>query len=376
MTEALVAPVVGPLIDRHGPRILMPVGAIIVGLAMLGTTQINAIWQFYLLRGIVVALGFTLMGSLVTDVAINNWFIQKRGRAIAIVRLGSNLSNIIFVPLTVFVIAASGWQTMFVIFAVVTWFTVLLPSIIFMRRRPEDMGLHPDGTDPGVIRDGGKQDEYPVDGMTQAREPIWNRREVLATRSFWLLAVSFGITSMAFQGINISLAPYIQDLGYKEATLVAVMTVRAIIMATTLPFMGLLIEHSDKGMIRIMPFAIQGTAAVLFLLAGQPTFLWLAVVVYGVGMSGIAVIQGVIWANYFGRFSLGLVRSLAYLVAMGSGAIGPLAMNAAFDILGSYRPAFMTIAGLFAVAALLMGTVRPPTAHRYTTAGEMMSSAE
>ena len=128
VAEAIIAPIVGPYIDRYGSRVIMPIGAVIVGLAMLTVTQIDAIWQFYLLRGIIVALGFTLMGNLVTDVAINNWFVKKRGRAIAIARLGSNISNMAFVPLTVFIISAYHWRTMFVVFAVITWLVVLIPS--------------------------------------------------------------------------------------------------------------------------------------------------------------------------------------------------------------------------------------------------------
>ncbi|MFC1905169.1 MFS transporter, partial [Chloroflexota bacterium] len=171
LTEALTAPFVGPLIDRYGPRVLIPIGAIIVGFAMLGVTQINALWQFYLLRGIVAAIGFTLMGMLVTGVAINNWFIQKRGRAIAISRLGFIISNIIFIPITVFVIAASGWQTMFVIFAVVTWSFAIVPSAIFMRRRPEDMGLYPDGIDPSTTKAKNHQKGHSITEASLTAEP-------------------------------------------------------------------------------------------------------------------------------------------------------------------------------------------------------------
>ena len=370
VTEALIAPVVGPLIDRYGSRVLMPIGAIIVGLAMLGVTQINAIWQFYLLRGIVSAIGFTLMGGLVTNVAINNWFIQKRGRAIAISRIGSNLSNIIFVPVTVFVIAASGWQTMFVVFAVVTWLVVLIPSAILMRRRPEDMGLHPDGIEPSTAeaRSNQEEQEFPTNGVASAQEPIWSRREVFKTGSFWLLAASFGINSMAFQGINISLAPYIQDLGYGETMLATVMTFRAIMAAVALLFIGFLAERAHRVIIRVVPFVIQGVAVFFFLLAGQPVFLWLAVGLYGFGLSGVVVIQEVLWANFFGRLSLGMVRSLAFLVSFGFGASGPIVMNVVFDIFGSYRPAFITIIGFFALSAFIMGVARPPKAHRYATA--------
>ena len=160
--EAIVSAVIGPLIDRYGSRVLMPIGAIIVGFAMLGVTQINAIWQFYLLRGIVVAIGFALMGNVVISVAVNNWFIRKRGRALAICRLGGHLSNIIFVPVTVFVIAASGWRTMFVVFAVVTWLVVLIPSVILMRCRPEDMGLYPDGIEPSTAEARSNQEKQEV----------------------------------------------------------------------------------------------------------------------------------------------------------------------------------------------------------------------
>jgi len=369
VTEALIAPVVGPLIDRYGARVLMPIGAIITGLAMLGITQINALWQFYLLRGVVSAIGFTLMGGLVSGVAINNWFIRKRGRAIAISRIGSNLSNIIFVPVTVFVIAASGWQTMFVIFAVVTWIAVLLPSVILMRRRPEDMGLHPDGIVPETAGASENEDEeFPVNGLTSTPEPVWSRREVLKTRSFWLLAASFGINSMAFQGINISLAPYIQDLGYGEGMLATVMTFRAIMAAAALLLVGFLAERADRVIVRVAPFVIQGIAVFFFLLAEEPVFLWLAVALYGFGLSGVVVIQEVLFANFFGRLSLGMVRSLAFLVSFGFGASGPIAMNAVFDILGSYQPALIAIIGFFVLSAFIMSIVRPPKASRYASA--------
>ena len=180
---------------------------------------------------------------------------------------------------------------------------------------------------------------------------------------------------MAFQAINISLAPYIQDLGYGEGMLASVMTFRAIMQVASLPLMGFLAERADKMYVRVLPFVVQGIAVILLISAENPVLLWLAVSLYGFGISGITIVQEVIWANYFGRLSLGMVRSLAFLAAFGLGAAGPIAMNAVFDTLGSYKPAFMAIAGLFAVAALLMATVRPPTAHRYTTASEMTLSA-
>lgn len=359
VVEAFVAPFIGPLIDRYGPRLLMPMGAVIVGLAMLGVTRVNTIWQFYILRGVIVAIGFTLMGSLVTDVTINKWFIQKRGRAIAISHAGGNFGNIIMTPLAVFVIAAAGWRTMFVVFAVVTWFVVLIPSAALMRRRPEDIGQHPDGIDGNTVATEDQYQESTFDEADLALEPVWSRREVVMTRTFWLLAVSFAINSLAFQGINISLAPYIQDLGYNDTMLAAVITFRSVIMVTAGLLMGFLVERSDRAAIRVLPFIVQAFGVSLILLGGRSIFLWLGVAVYAFGASGVYVTQEVLWANYFGRLSLGLVRSLGYSVSFGFGAAGPVAMNAVFDVFGSYRLAFLVVIGLFSTAAFLMGTARP-----------------
>ena len=77
------------------------------------------------------------MGYLVTDVTISKWVILNRGRALAISCVSGSLSNIIMTPIiSVFAIMASGWRTLFVVFAVVTWFFILIPSASLMRRSP------------------------------------------------------------------------------------------------------------------------------------------------------------------------------------------------------------------------------------------------
>ena len=312
VVEASTAPVIGPLVDRYGARVLMPVGAVISGIALLAVTQVDALWQFYLVRGVIAAIGFTLMGSLVTNVAINNWFIRKRGRAIGISNVGSSISNVVLMPVAVFVIATWGWRPMFLVFAVITWIVVLGPSFLITRRRPEDMGLRTDGDEPIEVKPVG------TETMEEAREsaakaatpePLWSRREAMATPAFWLIALSFAVASLSFQGINISLAPYLQDLGYRDAVVATALTARALVMAFSLPVVGVLAEHSSRTSVRILPFVLQGLGATLFFFGSEPVFLWAALAVYGVGITSLGVTQEVLWANTFGRLNLGSVRS-------------------------------------------------------------------
>lgn len=353
--EAMIAPIIGPMIDKYGPRVLMPAGALVVGLAMLGITQVNALWQFYLLRGVVVALGFSFMGALVIDVAINNWFVRKRGRAIAIARVGGNFSNFIMAPICIFVIATAGWRSMFLVFAVSTWVTAMIPAAIWMRRRPEDVGLLADGDDPVTGQNTDENQEEEGKESNVIPERYWSRREALLTRQFWFIVIAYAINSMSFQGINISLAPYIQDLGYSNTMLAVLITFRSAVMVPAGLAMGFLAEKADKTSMRTIPFLILAGGAVLFCFAHLQPMLWMAIAAYGLGASGANITQEVLWANYFGRLSLGRIRSMGYFISFGFGSIGPVAMNLMFDALGSYRPAFITIACLFSFAAILIG---------------------
>ena len=372
--EAGVTFFIGPLIDKYGPRALMPIGAVIVGLAMMATTQIETIWQFWLLRGVVVAVGFTFMGHMVTNVAVNKWFVRKRGRAIAFAGMGSNIGNVIMTPATVWILAVYDWRTSFVVFAVVTWLVVLIPSAILMRRQPEDLGLYPDGIDPAEEA----SETKPGDGQKPATsdassslEPVWTRRWVMATAPFWLLIASISVANLAFQGINISLAPFMQDLNYGDALIATVVTFRAVVMAAALPVWGFVGERAHLPWVRVAPFMFQGLGSFLFLLADNLVFLWLAVIVYGGGFGGIMVVQEVLWANHFGRFSLGLVRSTGFPIVFAFSAAGPIFMNGIFDVVGSYKPAYLMFIGFYAVAAFLLWIVRPPKVRRYATPEEL-----
>ena len=371
--EAGVTFFIGPLIDKYGPRGLMPVGAVIVGLAMLYTTQIDSIWRFWLLRGVVVAVGFTLMGHMVTNVAVNKWFVRKRGRAIAFSGMGSNIGNVIMTPATVWILAMYGWRTSFVVFAVVTWLVVLIPSAVLMRRQPEDMGLRPDGDDPDAdaADDRGSERNALQPEAIPSLEPVWTRREVMTTAAFWLLIASISVANLAFQGINISLAPYMQDLRYGDALIATIVTFRAVVMAAALPVWGFVGERAHLASVRVAPFIFQGVGSFLFLLADNPLFLWMAVIVYGGGFGGIMVVQEMLWANYYGRYSLGLVRGTGFPIVFAFSAAGPIFMNGIFDVLGSYKPAYTLFIGFYTVAALLLWVVRPPKVQRYATPEEL-----
>lgn len=363
--EGLTSPLLGPIIDRYGPRAPMVIGGIVLSLGFLSLSLIGNLWQFYLIRGVFMAAGFALTGMLVTNTAVSNWFIRRRGRAIATAGMGTNTGMLIIAPVTVGIIAVWGWQAAWLFFAALAWIVVVIPSAILMRRRPEDIGLQPDGDLPP---DSKASDDPSLRSTTAAGEAVWTRREVIRTPAFWLLIIGISSSMLAFQGVNISIAPYAEDLGLSPFNVAALLMVRSIATLAVAPGWGILSERVHLPQVRISPFLIQMLASAFLALAGRSVMLWLGVVFYGAGFSGMMIVQEVIWANYYGRLTLGTVRStslpLQVLIAGG----GPVLINVVFDIAGSYRPAYTAFIGLYLLSALLVWFARPPKAKRFAQA--------
>ena len=80
----LVGPFIGPLVDKkHGARLLMVGGALVAGAGFMALSRIQTLWQFYLIFGIIGALGMAEIGNLVCPTIVAKWFIRRRGRAVA-----------------------------------------------------------------------------------------------------------------------------------------------------------------------------------------------------------------------------------------------------------------------------------------------------
>ena len=148
----LLAPLIGPLADRLGPRILLPVGAALVGTFVMCLSLTYEPWQFYATFVPARGLAETLLTGVVPMTAVTNWFYSKRPRAIGLVALSVPLGSFVLSLLYQFMIATYGWRSAFMMLGVALWLFVVLPGLFFLRRQPEDMGVLPDGALPLAVK--------------------------------------------------------------------------------------------------------------------------------------------------------------------------------------------------------------------------------
>lgn len=353
MIGAAMAPLVGPLVDRYGGRWLMAGGALVAGTGLLLLGQVASFWQFLVLRWVFVAVGGVFMCHMVVSVTISRWFVRQRGRAIAIASLGQGSSKVLIPIVTAALFAWFGWRGTWAVFGLVTLVLVVVPALVFMQRSPEERGLKPDGMEDAVESNMTPRVRAQARRRMEVDETVWTWQEVIRTRTFWIICFSYGMANVGIAGLNLHVFAYITDIGF--STLVAA-TVLSIIASTQLGstlVWGFISERLDVRRTNALMFLIQATGLAIVISTHQIVPVYIGFFLYGIGLGGGWVLQELIWANYFGRVSLGMVRGLGTLVTHAFGAAGAPFFGFIHDATGSYRSSFVSFAVALLASAFL-----------------------
>jgi MFS family permease len=358
---AVAAPLVGTLIDRHGGKWLMAAGGVVSGIGFLLLGQARDFWQFLLFRWLLISPGDSLMGQMVVNVSISRWFVRMRGRALALAGMGHGLAKVAMPLLAASLIAYAGWRGAWAVFGLLTLGFVVGPALLFMRRRPEDMGLLPDGRSRDEHDSGAAANKV---GFARARSAIadvaWSRSEALRTPAFWLIVTTFGVAHVGVSGLNLHVFSFVSDQGHPAMVAALVMSTIALMQFSTPIVWGLLAERSDIGRLIMAKFLIQAAGILLALSSPGVLSLYAGFFLYGIGMGGTSILAEMIWANYFGRISLGKIRGMGALLTHAFSVGGPPFFGFLFDSTHSYFLSFSIFIGLLIVSAILSLFLRPP----------------
>jgi sugar phosphate permease len=359
---AAAAPVVGTLMDRYGGRWLMAAGGLISGAGFICLGQAQGFIQFMLVRWLLISPGDSLMGSMVVNVSISRWFVRMRGRALAIAGMGHGLAKVCMPVAAATLLLYVGWRGAWVVFGVFALLLVVAPALLFMRRSPEDMGLLPDG---GPVE--GKEavatshKRRRTTKRTGADDVQWSRGEALRTPVFWLIAVTFGVAQIGVTGLNLHVFSYVTDQGHPTLVAASVMSIIAIMQFSTPIVWGTLADRMDNGILNMAKCALQGAGLLVALSLPGMVPLYAGFFIYGIGMGGTAVLAETIWADFFGRISLGKIRGMGSLVTSVFSAGGPPFFGLLFDYTESYYLSFSIFIGMLFTSAVLSLCLRPPT---------------
>jgi len=357
---ACISPLIGTLVDRYGGRWLMVIGTGIVAVGYFLLSHVDTFAQFAVIRLTLVTLGDSMMGYMVVNVIISQWFVRRRGRALAISSMGVGFAKVCMPVVAASLILWLGWRQTWFVFGLMTLGLLVVPALFIIRRSPESMGLLPDGaTEPAASAATAPQSAARV-AETGAQDAIWTRAEAIRTTSFWVLVITFGISSIGVTGLNLHVYSYVTDAGYSAVIAATVMSIIASMQLASPLGWGVLAEKIGARYAATLRFVIQGVGLAVAILAGNLLCLYAGFFLYGIGLGGNMVLPDMLWADYFGRQSLGKIRGLGLLISQFLAAIGPPFFGFLFDITGGYGLSFAIFGLVLATSALLSLMLKPP----------------
>lgn len=348
----LTVPVAGYLVDRVGVRPLLVAGATLVGGGNLALSQVQALWQFYISVS-VIAVGMSLASLQVCQVAIAHWFVKRRGRAVGILGAGEGAAGLM-VLLAALLIAFFGWRTGLMIMGI-GQLTICVSLTATVRQRPEEMGLLPDGEPPasgeapasplpeGPGTEGGDGSMGQEEGLTVG--------QALHTRSFWLLASGLILAWIGALAIIVHVIAYLDESGgfTEEGAAVIALGIPFGSLVGRLGF-GWLADYLNRRWLLAAAWTLQGLGVLIFAAVHSPWQAVVFLVVFAPGFGGAISVLPTLQAEYFGLRAFGTIQGLMWGMSTLAAFVGPIFAGAVYDMMDTYRLAFL-ILGLAALAA-------------------------
>lgn len=354
ITAASLAPFFGVTVDRHGPRLLIMLAAIIGSIAALLISRVTEIWQFYVIFAFVGISGGAGLGGVVTGATVSKWFVRLRGRALAITTMAGPAPGLFLAPIMTLIVFNQGWRSGWILMSIL-FITLLLPVAFFMVRQPEDIGLLPDGASSkdeleiAYKKRGGLESLY-----------SWSLRESLRTKALWSLVVTQILSGLAISSVVLHEFSYVRDMGYSTAIAAGVLSTHAGLAMAIRPIWGVILERIPVRLVMSAVYLGTAVGIIILLNATTVTTVFLFAVVYGMTVAGLAVSQTIIFPNYFGRDHVGAIRGFTMPITMPAGAVGPLIVSIMYDINGDYFIGFSILAVLLLISAALIVVTKPP----------------
>lgn len=322
---------VGKMYDKYGHRKVSIVVAACFGGALFFMSTINSVTTLLIGFFLIRFLGQGSMG-MIGGTLVPQWFIRRKGRAMSIVSVFGALSMATFPAINIWLIGRFGWQNGWRFWMLVLWLLVIPLFYVFIRDKPEKVGLFPDNI---------STPEVDINGVKIVEEKSWTLGEALRTKEFYFVNYvtvipSAIITACVFHQISIL---GLSGLSPEAAALISTVT-SMINLPIVLLAGGLADRYPLNKLMAISQAILLAMVGVLYI-ADSMTLVLVYGVMMGVQMGIQAIVRGVVWPEYFGRENLSTIRGVNMMAGVIGSALGPLPFGYAFDVFGGYTEILM-----------------------------------
>ncbi len=337
------SPVAGWLYDRWGARLLVPAGGLLLGAALVLTGRVTALWQYYLVFGVLGGAGIACI-QMPAAAIVSRWFVRSRGAAMGVISAGASASAIVFYPLNTWLIAVFGWRTALALFGLIVAL-VTVPLAAFLYRDP-----------PRTVED--QRGEVPV-GPVAAGD--WTLGMALRSVAFWAVFAMWAFGVIGYQIVTTHQVAHALAQGFGAVTLGWMFALGGACTVAGNLLGGSLSDHWGREWVFGLGSAIgiAGIGCLGWLDGAGDRLLLLGYVVSGVGFGMRISLLAAIPTDLFAGRHLGVILGAAHGGGGLGGFIGPFLGGWLFDVTGSYQIAFVVAALAIAASAVAAWVAAP-----------------
>jgi len=342
---AVTAPLVGRIVGIYGARAVMVPAALVVGLCLMLLACLTSLWQLYALR-LGVGVAFTALAHIPVNVTISRWFVRKRGRAMGIAMIGSSVGGLVLTPVVASSVDSLGWRPTLVVLGGVMWVVLAPVLFVFMRNKPADLSLLPDGDTRGAALTG---------ATVMGADEGMSAHEAVRSGCFWALVGVYLLAYTCVFSAMVHQYPYFTDQGFpagQAALLVSTLLGFAVLSGVTF---GWASDRYDVLRLAAVCYAFGATGMAFLLWAGPVMSVAGYIVCFGLLFGGTTPLTALVIGRIFGMKAYGVIYGLYQTVICLSGFIGPISMGYIYDTTGSYRLGFTGVSvGLLCASGLML----------------------
>lgn len=354
LTAAVLSPLMGWVVDQYGGRWVMAGAGLGMAIALGFLSGLNSLWQLYLFYAIGRGLSMSAVSN-VGFVVVSNWFVRKRPMVIGVVTVSQRVGMALLPVYAAVVISMAGdWRAGWWALGAVALVLGVIPPALLIRRRPEDIGLRPDG-DPAPRMD--------ADGRSPATfdERDFTLREAVATRAYWFIGIAVGLLMLTGGSVNFHQIPYLRDQGLSGPAAASIVTVFSVFGAGGGLIGGFFAGRFTARWTMVVSLLGQSIGPLLLLQTDSFERALVYAVGYGLFFGSTVAMNQAIYADYFGRMSLGVIRGSFQPVQMVLNAAGPFLTGLWVGQAGSYDLPFVVFTLCLLSAAGLLVFAPLPT---------------
>lgn len=345
LVSGLAGVALGRALDRFGARVLMSLGSVLSGLALLALSRVHTLVAFDLLWAIGLGVGTALTYYPVSFTVVANWFDRRRAAALSLLTFLGALASPIAYPLAGWSIAAFGWRETLVLLGCVQLCIAFPLHALVVRRHPEDLGLHPDGA-----REAGSWTPESGAGFSRAAR----------SASFWLLT---GALSLAYFGSTVILLEHVAYLIARGIAPPLAATIVGLLGIAYLPgrwLIAILGARVKTATLLAAAFVLEGAGVVLLIYSRDVAGAVAYIALFGIAYGATAPLRAAIVAERFGRHDYGTIFAGQNAIVAIASALGPIVAGRIIDVAGFSAAFLVCIAAFIAAAILISLPLRSP----------------